>query len=142
MRMMMFRAILLLMKQLTISDPESANLCLQDEISRTEESRYDHRLHAVLLVAQKISGRQAAQMLGDTPRSVEYRVNRFAERGFSGLMDDADPIPPGTGYAILGVLRFRDETLVTVVKKGASMLTHSSRWAGAFSTASAIHPNT
>jgi hypothetical protein len=44
------------MKRLTISDPQSAILSLQDEIRRTEESRYDHRLHAVLLVAQGMSG--------------------------------------------------------------------------------------
>ena len=58
------------MKRLTISDPESAILSLPDEIRRTEESRYDHRLHAVLLVAQGMSGHQVAQMLGDAPRTV------------------------------------------------------------------------
>jgi transposase len=80
---------LALMKRLTISDPESAILSLQDEIRRTEESRYDHRLHAVLLVAQGMSGRQVAQLLGDASRSVKYWVTRFEERGFSGLMDGA-----------------------------------------------------
>ncbi len=60
------------MKRLTISDPQSAILSLQDEIRRTEESRYDHRLHAVLLVAQGMSGHQVARLLGDA-------VNRHAK---------------------------------------------------------------
>ena len=40
------------MKPLTISDKETMILALQDEIRRSEESRYDHRLHGVLLVAE------------------------------------------------------------------------------------------
>ena len=75
------------MKPLTISDADSMILAIQDEIRRSEESRYDHRMHAILLVAQGISCSRAAQMLGDAPRTVEYWVRRFEERGFSGLMD-------------------------------------------------------
>jgi transposase len=40
------------MKPLKISDAETMILALQDEIRRSDESRYDHRLHGVLLVAQ------------------------------------------------------------------------------------------
>jgi hypothetical protein len=39
------------MKIVTIADAENVILGLQDEIRRSEESRYDHRLHGVLLVA-------------------------------------------------------------------------------------------
>jgi hypothetical protein len=39
------------MRPLLISDATSV-LSLQQEIQRSEESRYDHRLHGVLLVAQ------------------------------------------------------------------------------------------
>ena len=42
------------MKPLTITDPDII-LGLQDEIRRSEESRYDHRLHGLLLVAHGIS---------------------------------------------------------------------------------------
>lgn len=45
-------AIELGMRQLQISDAAIMTLALQDEINRSEESRYDHRLHGVLLVAQ------------------------------------------------------------------------------------------
>ncbi len=79
------------MKPLTISDADSMILAIQDEIRRSEESRYDPRLHAILLVAQGISCSRAAQMLGDAPRTVEYWVRRFEDRGFSGLMDGERP---------------------------------------------------
>ena len=39
------------MRPLTISQADKKILALQQEIQRSEESRYDHRLHAVLLVA-------------------------------------------------------------------------------------------
>jgi transposase len=75
------------MKPLTISDREEMIFALQDEIRRSAEARYDHRLHGVLLVAQGMSCRQAAATLGDAPRSVENWVHRFDENGFAGLSD-------------------------------------------------------
>lgn len=82
------------MKPLTISDPESAVVVIQDEIRRSEEARYQHRLHAVLLVAQGFTCGQTAQMLGDAVRTVEYWVNRFEQQGFAGLRDGAHPGRP------------------------------------------------
>ncbi len=75
------------MKALSISDAEEMILALQDEIRRSDQSRYDHRLHGVLLVAQGLSCPQVASLLGDCPRSVEYWVNRFEETGFGGLAE-------------------------------------------------------
>ena len=107
---MLFCVILDAMKRLTITEPENTILTLQDEIRRSEESRYDHRLHAMLLVAQGMSGHQVAQMLGDAPRTVAYWVTRFEERKFSGLMDQArsgrtPSISPAQLKALEGVLR-------------------------------------
>ena len=48
------------MRPLIISDAETMCLALQDEIRRSDESRYDHRLHGVLLVAQGMSCRRWA----------------------------------------------------------------------------------
>lgn len=62
-------------------------LALQDEIRRSEESRYDHRLHGILLVAEGFSCREVATLLGDSPRTVEYWVHRFEERGLTGLQE-------------------------------------------------------
>lgn len=47
---------------------------LQQEIQRSEESRYDHRLHGVLLVAHGVTCPAVAALLGDAPRSAEYWV--------------------------------------------------------------------
>lgn len=75
------------MKRLTIADAPTIVLGLQDEIRRSEESRYDHRLHGVLLVAQGMSCPEVSRLLGDSPRTVEYWVGRFEERGLAGLAE-------------------------------------------------------
>jgi transposase len=75
------------MKKLIIEDAESIILGLQDEIRRSAEARYDHRLHGLLLVAQGMSGHEVAQLLGDSPRTVAYWVSRFEEEGLAGLVD-------------------------------------------------------
>lgn len=75
------------MRKLTISNIEEMRIALQQEIMRSEDSRYDHRLHGVLLVASGQSCYQVSQLLGHSPRSIEYWVQRFNERGFAGLQD-------------------------------------------------------
>jgi len=62
-------------------------LGLQDEIRRSGESRYDHRLHGVLLVAQGATCPEVGRLLGDAPRTVEYWVRRFETHGFAGLTE-------------------------------------------------------
>jgi transposase len=74
------------MKPLTISDPDII-LGLQDEIRRSEESRYDHRLHGLLLVAHGLSCREVAQLLGDSPRTVQYWVTRFEKEGLAAMVE-------------------------------------------------------
>ena len=39
------------MRKLEISNPEVMRIAIQQEIARSDESRYDHRLHGLLLVA-------------------------------------------------------------------------------------------
>jgi transposase len=75
------------MKALSISGSAEMILALQDEIRRSDQSRYDHRLHGVLLVAQGLTCPEVADLLGDSSRSVEYWVNRFERSGFGGLTD-------------------------------------------------------
>ena len=82
------------MKPLTVPDAPLAVLALQDEIHRSEESRYDHRLHGVLLVAQGMSCRQAAAALGDAPRTVEYWVRSYSQSGLAGLQEKQRPGRP------------------------------------------------
>lgn len=82
------------MKKTKISDAETVILILQDEIRRSYEARYDHRLHAILMVAQGMSCREAAHLLGDSPRTVAYWVKRFEAEGLSGLADADRPGRP------------------------------------------------
>ena len=82
------------MKKLTIADADVMVLGLQDEIRRSRDSRYDHRLHAVLLVAQGMSCPEVGRFLGDAPRTVEYWVHSFEEEGLSGLVDIDRPGRP------------------------------------------------
>jgi transposase len=82
------------MKPLTIADSPEIILGLQDEIRRSEESRYDHRLHGVLLVAQGMTCPEVARLLGDAPRSVEYWVQRFEKGGLGSLSERERPGRP------------------------------------------------
>jgi transposase len=75
------------MRAVKIDDAQEMLWVLQDEIRRSEEARYDHRLHGVLLVAQGMSAPQVAQLLGDGRRTVEYGVKRFNAEGLSGLVE-------------------------------------------------------
>jgi transposase len=75
------------MRPLQIANSAAIILGLQDEIRRSEESRYDHRLHGVLLVAQGMTCPEVARVLGDAPRSVEYWVGRFEQEGLAGLLE-------------------------------------------------------
>jgi len=82
------------MKPLTIKDAQTVVLGLQDEIRRSEDSRYDHRLHGVLLVAQGLSCSKVSELLGDAPRTVAYWVRRFERDGLGGLTEEERPGRP------------------------------------------------
>lgn len=75
------------MKPLTIRDAPTIILGLQDEIRRSQESRYDHRLHGVLLVAQGMSCLEVSHLLGDAPRTVQYWIRSFEKKGLSALVE-------------------------------------------------------
>ena len=76
------------MKALRIANSANVALGLQNEIRRCEQSRYDHRLHAVLLVAKGMSCPHVARILGDSPRSIENWVRRFESEGLTGLQEN------------------------------------------------------
>lgn len=82
------------MEPLTICDADTIVLALQDEIRRSQEARYDHRLHAILLVAQGMTAPEVARLLGDAPRTVEYWVRQFEDEGLSGLVEGERPGRP------------------------------------------------
>ncbi len=84
------------MRKLQIRDAETMKIAIQQEIGRSEESRYDHRLHGVLLVANGQSCRGVAQLLGEDATTVQRWVRRFEEHGFEGLRDGERSGRPGS----------------------------------------------
>lgn len=82
------------MRKLEIKDADIIRIAVQQEIHRTEESRYDHRLHGILLVCSGISSNKVAELFGHSPRTVQYWVRRFEESGFAGLEETPRPGRP------------------------------------------------
>jgi len=74
-------------KRIKIPDAETFKAAIQDEISRTPEGRYFHRLHAVLQVLGGASSYETAHLYGDSPRTVEYWVQRLTSKGVTGLLE-------------------------------------------------------
>jgi transposase len=76
------------MQKLEIKNADIMKVSIQQEIARSEDSRYDHRLHSVLLVCQGFSCPEVSKILGDSPRIIEYWVKDFNEKGFEGLREE------------------------------------------------------
>ena len=83
------------MRKLVVADAEIMQIAIRNEIARSEESRYDHRLHGVLLVSQGLDCYTVAQYLGEHPVTVQRWVGRFNQRGFAGLQEGERPGRPG-----------------------------------------------
>ena len=75
------------MRKLQIEDAGMMRLAIQQEINRNDESRYDHRLHGLLLVAAGQSCRQVGLLFGENPTTVQRWVGRFDESGLEGLRE-------------------------------------------------------
>jgi transposase len=82
------------MRKLEISNAAVMQKAIQDEIARSEESRYDHRLHGILLVSKGKSCSEVAHLFGQGVRTVQYWVKRFESKGFAGLVDHERPGRP------------------------------------------------
>lgn len=82
------------MKRLEIKDADLIRIAIQQEIVRSEESRYDHKLHGVLLVSSGYSCTEVADLFGHGRRTVQYWVQRFEQHGFSGLQEIPRPGRP------------------------------------------------
>lgn len=71
--------------------PVKVVLELQSEVRRSAESRYDHRLHGILLVATGMTYADAANHLRESPRTIKYWVR---DNGLAGLRDETRPGRP------------------------------------------------
>jgi transposase len=68
---------------------------IRKEFRRSEEARYFHRLHGVLLVLLGLSTVKAGKLLGDPQRTIAHWVIQFRERGLAGLNEVERPGRPG-----------------------------------------------
>jgi transposase len=75
------------MRKLQIEDADVMRTALQQEIARSEESRYDHRLHGLLLVTAGQSCRQVAELFGENGTTVQRWVRRFEQGGLEALRE-------------------------------------------------------
>ena len=75
------------MRRLEIKDRDIMRIAVQQEIMRSEVSRYDHRLHGILMVCSGFSCTEVAELFGHSPRTVQYWVRHFERSGFAGLED-------------------------------------------------------
>lgn len=82
------------MHKLEIANAEVMQVAIRQEIDRSEESRYDHRLHGVLLVASGRSCTEVSRVFRDHATTVQRWVRRFEQRGFAGLREGERPGRP------------------------------------------------
>ena len=82
------------MRKFRIPDVKTFIAAIQDEISRTPEGRYFHRLHVILHVLQGASSYEAARLYRHSPRSIQYWIHRLLSYGLEGLWDRDHPGRP------------------------------------------------
>lgn len=82
------------MKRIIIPDAETFIAAIQDEISRTPQGRYFHRLHVVLYVLKGDSSYEVARFYRHSPRTIQYWVHRLLSNGLAGLWDKNRPGRP------------------------------------------------
>jgi transposase len=82
------------MKKLEMPSSNTMRLAIQQEIARTEESRYDHRLHGILLMTHGLDTYTVGQYLGQHPVTVQRWWHRFMTCGFAGLREGGRPGRP------------------------------------------------
>lgn len=75
------------MRKLKIQDSETIELAIQNEILRSEEARYDHRLHGILLACRGYSSYEIGDMFGQNPTTVQRWIRGFEKNGLAGLQD-------------------------------------------------------
>ncbi len=82
------------MKRITVPDAETFIAAIQDELLRTKEGRYFHRLAVVLYVLRGASAYDASRAFGFSSRTIEYWIKRLASNGLNGLWDGKHPGRP------------------------------------------------
>jgi hypothetical protein len=85
------------MKRIIIPNAETYLTAIQDEIPRTRDKRYFHRLEVVRYVLQGHSPYEAAQVFNHSPRSIYNWMHVFLIKDSAGYK-----IPPtGTSASLI-----------------------------------------
>lgn len=82
------------LQKLSVKNADQTVLEMQQEIGRSNDSRYDHRLHGVLLVAKGRNCYDVAEILGHSSKTIESWVHQFNDLGLEGLRDEIRPGRP------------------------------------------------
>ncbi|MGH7926901.1 MAG: winged helix-turn-helix domain-containing protein [Candidatus Binatia bacterium] len=82
------------MQRLKVADADIMRIAIQQEIVRSEESRYDHRLHGLLLITADQSTQQVAELFGEDRRTVQRWIKTFERHGLEGLREGERPGRP------------------------------------------------
>ena len=75
------------MKELESPRTDFIRLAIQQEACRSDELRYQHRLHALLLISSGQSCQKVAALFGEDRRTVQRWIRRFETDGLDGLRD-------------------------------------------------------
>lgn len=92
------------MRKLQIHDSGVVRIAIQREIGRSAESRYDHRLHGLLLLTAGCSCREVAELFGEDETTVQRWVHRFEHGGVPALHESDRPGRPRS----LGPVQWRE----------------------------------
>ena len=93
------------MHKLQIQDATVMSEAIRQEIARSEESRYDHRLHGVLMVTQGMNCYEVGRWLGEHSTTVQRWVKLFEGDGFAALREGEHPGRPSrVAPGVLGKL--------------------------------------
>ena len=82
-------------KRLVVSDTKETLAGIRRELNRSEESRYVHRLHGILLACNGLSCYDIAKVLGHSARTIEQWLHSFDRKGFEGLHEQPGRGRPG-----------------------------------------------
>jgi transposase len=75
------------MRKLIINNPELLKSAIREEIHRSDEARFHHRIHAILLASHGLSSIKIGNLFGESPRTIQYWIKRSETNGLRSLRD-------------------------------------------------------
>lgn len=82
------------MQKLRIKDTKNMSIAVYQEIQRSEDSKYYHRLHGILMAIKGYDCYTIADIFGQDSTTIQRWVNNFNKKGFAGLSEGERPGRP------------------------------------------------